>query len=119
MISPTTQIWSSIRRLDFCTEDTFFVDTPTFEGVCVICKRTATIEVGWVGIRCSVCRKVFDSENGLPGIVLQRRELMKMTRRQIAEATGYKPSSVKRFELVRCTRPYAAATERLILSFEL
>ena len=102
-----------------CTEDTFFLDAPTFEGECVICKRTATLELGWVGIRCSVCRKVSDGESGMPGIVRQRRELMKMTRRQIAEATGYKPSSVKRFEWVQCTRPYAAATERLILSFQL
>lgn len=96
-----------------------FIGAQKFEHQCVICKRMATLEIGWVGIRCSVCQKIFDSENGLPGIVRQRREIMKMTRRQIAEATGYKPSSVKRFELVRCTKSYAEATERLVLSFEL
>ena len=101
-----------------CTENTFFLDAPKIEAECAICKRTAMLEIGYVGIRCPVCRKVFDGESGMSGIVMQRREIMKMNRRQIAEATGYKPSSVKRFEWVRCTRPYAAATERLILSFQ-
>jgi hypothetical protein len=101
------------------TEDTFFRDSEKFEAQCFICRRVATLEWGWVGIRCSCCKKTFDDEGGMSRIVKQRRQLLGLTRRQMGEKTGYKASTIKKYEWVWCTKNYAEATEKLILESEI
>lgn len=99
------------------TTDTFFVDAIQFEASkCLICQQVATSEAGWIGIRCHLCRQVWDSDMWCGLIARRRREVMNLTRRQIAEKAGLKPSTIKRYEFVEISKAYYDFTAKLIQS---
>ena len=50
----------------------------------------------------------------MPELVRMRRELLGLTRKQLAALLGYKRATVKQYEWVRCTMPYWKATEALM-----
>ena len=96
------------------TTDTFFIDAPIMNLKCPICEKECKNELGYIGLRCSNCKSVYDLDWTMPDIARRRRELMKFNRSQMAEITGYAKSSIKKYEFVRCTQQYFDKTTELI-----
>lgn len=100
--------------IHICTTDSLLAGGIMIKATCPVCTRKAENKAHYIGMKCSVCGALTDMSESWPDIVVKRRERLKLTRRQMAEATGYRPSSIKRYEFVRCTRPYIAATQKLM-----
>jgi hypothetical protein len=103
-----------MELIHIATTDTFFVDAPKHEGECWICGTRCEQEMGWIGMRCSKCNSVYDSEMGLQRVVRMRRELMNLSRRQMADKCGIKASTVKKYEWVWPSKHYCELTATLI-----
>lgn len=97
-----------------CTTDSLMAGAPIMEMWCPICTNTAPNELGYIGMRCSVCGAVSNMEDTWPDIVRMRRQKLALSRKQIGVLLGYTRATVKHYEFVRCTKPYIAATERLM-----
>jgi hypothetical protein len=98
------------------TTDTFFVDSIDV-GVskCWICGIDSKHELGWIGSRCDNCKSVYDfTEITMPAVVRMRRELLKLSRREIAEKMKYSIHSIRYYENNRCSSKYYKATELLV-----
>lgn len=103
-----------MSTMHIATTDTFFVDALRMEAWCSICGHTGQQEIGWIGMRCSRCRSVTNPEDTWPDVVMARRKMLGLTRRQMGEITGFAASTIKRYEFVRCTQSYIDATERAV-----
>src|SRR3990172_12064270 len=93
------------------TNETLLHDAPVINRECSICTIISDLRIGWTGEHCDVCGTTFNMEEGFWGdIVKRRREILSLSRKQMGELTGYKGSSVKRYEWVRCSKPYFEKT---------
>lgn len=101
--------------LHISTTETFFLDAiPLAEDRCMICRQEAEQEAGWIGIRCKKCGEVWDEETWGGDIAKRRRELMGLTRREMAEKTGLSPHTIKKYEWTRCSKKYYDLTTKMI-----
>lgn len=100
------------------TEDTFFTDAITINDCyCSICTNKTTQDLGWIGARCRTCKQIYNLEDTMPDIVRRRREAMKLNRLEMSKLTGYKRSTIKRYEYVECSRPYYDLTGKIFNKF--
>jgi hypothetical protein len=77
------------------------IDVPPTD--CPFCKHK-TLYAGWVGMDCSTCRASFCDHSGFT--VRSVRDGLKMTRKELAEQAGLRPSTIKRYEWVHPSRKY-------------
>lgn len=97
------------------TDETFLTDAPEIESVCWICRRKVVHRIGWLGEQCTACCTVYDPFETTSGdIVRLRRELLKRTRRQMAELTGYSIATIRTYEHGSSTEQYLKVTEELV-----
>lgn len=81
---------------------------------CSICQTEAQHNLSYTAMRCATCGCSYDPfELTIPDIVKMQREKLKLTRKQTGAILGYSPKSIKRYEFVRCTRPYRAKMQEL------
>lgn len=99
------------------TEDTFFIEAPVVKMKCFMCGNTCDHELGWVGARCSYCKCVWNMEEFYGDIVKRRREKMGFNRPQMAKIIGLSKHTIKRYEYIRCSRPYFKKTLRMYRKF--
>jgi transcriptional regulator with XRE-family HTH domain len=89
------------------TNETFLIDAPVMSLKCLICLTEANHRLGWIGACCSNCGTTYDVfELTIPDIVKMQRNRLNSTRRALGEFLGYKSSSIKRYELRRCSLVY-------------
>jgi hypothetical protein len=72
--------------------------------VCGFCNHR-TLYFSWVGAECDTCGADYGNES-LPGLVLSIRQKTGLSRRQIADQLGYKYSTIKKYEFVKCSFAY-------------
>lgn len=77
------------------------IDLPPM--ACPYCAHI-TLYPTWVTLYCTTCG--FDSEHYTVDNIRIVRQNMGLTRKQIAKALGYKPSTVKHYEFVETSRVY-------------
>jgi hypothetical protein len=89
-------------------EDLDFVDE------CRICLKTAKQQTSWVALRCIACGHQYSFDEGTRGIVTSQRRMLKLTRRQLGEKIGYKPSTIKKYEWTWPTKAYREKLNDLV-----
>ena len=93
-------------------------ETPTIEACCLICATKSILKIGLLGVLCENCKSYYAPfEMTMPDVVRLRREQMKLTRKQIGQKLKYAASSIKKYELIKCTTPYFIATEVLFKEY--
>lgn len=78
-------------------------DIPPFE--CPFCGHKTAL-VGWTNAYCTTCMAQLTMGESPGHTVMSVREGMKMTRREIADHAGLKPSTIKKYEWVWPSRKY-------------
>lgn len=100
-----------------CSASDFEIEDLDYNGWCPICCREDTpIRVGWTHERCIIGNCIIPHEGFMGSIAMRRRERLGLTRRQMSEITGLKPSTIKRYEWVRCSKNYYEKTAELMRS---
>ena len=79
---------------------------------CMFCEHK-TAYFGYVGIDCTTCGARYDDEFIGYCLSIIRLE-MKLTRKQLGELMGYAPSTVKKAELCRVSKPYMAKFKAIV-----
>lgn len=95
------------------TSDSFLVDAVECETTCPLCGVSGKNLLGWNGMRCLECRHDWFLDMAWPDIVRTQRQILRLSRREMGEITGYSPKTIKRYEWVRCSKPYLAAALRV------
>ena len=95
------------------TTQTLFIDAPQIRGACAACLKTGKMDAGPAGVRCGACGFV-NGGDSLHLLVRKRREILGMTRREIAGVLGLKPSTVATYENNWPSERYWLETERLV-----
>lgn len=96
-------------------DETFLIDSIKLESKCVICCKKSTLRLGWVGEKCDKCLSCVDPfEIMACKIVKMRRELMKLSRIEMAKLTGYSRHTIKKYEFTYPSRRYFILTKILI-----
>lgn len=84
--------------MHIATAETYMQGAIELTGLCWVCGRDdQKIRLGWVESHCAGCNRYWSMDNPR-GIVRQRRELLGLTRKQIAQKTGVAPRTVKEYE---------------------
>lgn len=97
--------------IHICTADSFYTDAPSLLLKCVICGHESVHDIGYVSIRCSVCKSHYDpTDMTMPDVVRMQRERLGLSRKEMAELTGYSKRTIKQYELVRCSKVYYEKT---------
>jgi|GEM_PF-3718239 len=99
-----------------CTDESFLVDAHIIENSeCLICGHISNLRLGWLGEKCDICGACIDPfEIWVGDIVRERRKILKLTRSQMANETGYSSKSIKYYELSKCSPFYFNLTKKLI-----
>ena len=85
------------------------------KGYCpVCCKREAPIRVGYVGCKCDGCGYYFS--DALHFTVMNRRLLLKLSKKELAEKLNIKLSTVSHYEKNWPSKRYWEATKELVLA---
>ena len=85
------------------------------KGTCLICTYKTVQFVGYTDAICDKCGGSFDPfEDTIPDIIRKQRELLKMSRKQVADVLGFSVKSVRYYENHRCSRPYYEKIKQLI-----
>ena len=79
------------------------INQPPFN--CCVCDKQ-TMFVDWVGSKCDTCGADTAWEENLAGFVRSIRQRTKLTRKEIAQAAGLKPSTIKSYEWKHPSRKY-------------
>lgn len=95
-----------------CTTESFSTGE-TMNGECLVCLYKGKLNVTYVGVLCPKCKYCTDNEF-MGTIAKKRRELLKLTKRQIAQKLGYTTNQIKYFETERCFIEYYEKTEELV-----
>ncbi len=99
------------------TSESFrFDDMPPTD--CVFCNHQ-TAYFGWCGVDCSTCGASYDCDDFIGWSMQVIRQKLKLSRKELAEILGYAPSTVKKAEFVRVSKPYLKKFKEFVrLSYE-
>lgn len=84
--------------------------------VCPICDHK-TMFSGWTGSNCDTCGVNLSEGIYQSGIVRTVREYTKLSRKEIAEKAGLKPSTIKSYEWKRPSKKYFVWFKEFIKQF--
>ncbi len=77
------------------------------DSECIICLQVSDMRAGWIGIKCDKCGAMYDvSEMWAGELAKRRREMLKMTRKELGNILGLKRTTIKRYEFVKCPKNY-------------
>ena len=79
----------------------------------VCCKKTKHI-AGYAGVMCDECETLITGDEFSGYLAQRRREVLKLTRRQMGVMFHVQTASIRRYEKVYCPRKYYNFTEKLI-----
>lgn len=100
--------------MHLATVETYMHDAIEVNGSCPVCCRPdQQIRIGWLDCHCSGCGRYWSMDDPR-GIVRQRRELLSLTRKQIAQKTGVSPRTVKEYENSGPSQVYWTRTWHLV-----
>jgi len=103
-------------EIHVCTIEDFVVqEIPPWKGKCIVCCKETTLQATWFGALCGSCKHVFGPDNTIGDIAKQRRELIGLTRRQLGDIVGLKPSTIKTYEWGVCPEGYFKKTEEVVV----
>lgn len=86
------------------TNDCIALDfIPIDGGLCPICLRETTLQLGYLGIRCPLCEAVVSSEDSLPDLIRKRRRYLGFSREYMAEKLRILPATLRYYETKRCS----------------
>jgi len=94
------------------------IDAIEGKGYCpVCCKRDQPIKVGWVEAKCDGCG--FYSYINPPNLTVKnRRSLLKLSKKEMAERMNLKVSTITKYEKDWPSERYWEATKKLVLAEE-
>ena len=97
-----------------CKTESLFAGAIELEGICAICGQKGILKHGFVGIYCPNCKNDFDFDGGWSRVVRQRREILELSRKEMAKLTGFAQSTIKQYEFGNCSKKYYKLTEELV-----
>lgn len=75
---------------------------------CPICGSISHSLLGWTGIKHECCGVEVNEEDWMGSICRKQREqILKMSRKELGIVMGYKTSTIKHYEFVKCSKLYA------------
>ena len=89
-------------------------DIDPLEGKCLICCQKTLIQPQWTGYRCLSCGSTWDMP-WIGHISRKRRELLKLTRAEMANLTGYSKNTIKTYEWSSCSMKYFVKTKEIMI----
>jgi len=101
--------------MHICTTEDLMGDAIIINSKCPFCDFDGKHRLGWVAIQCTNCKTYWELEYTLPDIVKKMREELKLSRWDLFKLTGYKPSTIKRYEFTICTIPYYRKIKELFI----
>jgi DNA-binding XRE family transcriptional regulator len=97
------------------TKETFMAGAVEYTGFCPVCCRPdALIKQGYLEGFCESCKRYHNTEE-LQRTVKQRRELLGLTRRQMADEVGVKPVTIGNYERNWPSKTYWEQTRQMML----
>jgi len=103
----------NMNNIHISTRETFMLDAFTLDGYCPVCCSSSKISIGYVECRCFGCGSYFSLDSS-GSIVKARRELLKLTIKQMADIAGITKSTIKEYEKYGSSRKYYRLTSDLI-----
>jgi len=106
-----------MTEIHICTNDSFFTYPElNMKSKCLICCKEAILESSYIGLRCKSCGCVYDPFGTWMGRVakMRREKILKLSRRQMSDKTGYALSSIKKFEFTKCSQYYFDMTTKMM-----
>jgi DNA-binding XRE family transcriptional regulator len=85
----------------------------TQKTTCPICCKETEGALGWYGYECKECGYMYDGE--LNRVVRNRREILGLTRRQMADKVGLKRATVYKYEKIWPSKKYLDQTMLMII----
>ena len=86
-----------------------------YPGTCSVCLTEQDLRLGFTGEYCPACRNIYDPFGGSPGRLAKlRREHLGLTRRELAERTGYGVDTIARYERGNCSEAFFKLVEGLV-----
>jgi uncharacterized Zn finger protein (UPF0148 family) len=82
---------------------------------CPICCKTSTQKAGYVGVYCPECKRIFTGEEWAGDIARQRREILRLTKKEIGERIGKSKHTIHGYEWKKCPRWYLDELRKIIL----
>ena len=89
------------------------VDAVKVNSNCPYCNFQGEHRLGYVAMQCTNCKTYWELEETIPDIVKKIREKLKLTRWDLFKLTGYKPTTIKQYEFVKCSIPYYEKMKQL------
>ena len=92
------------------------VEQPTEKRLCPACLQNTMFTHTWISVECNKCRFSICSPETWAGHIVkhQREKVLKLTRRQLSEVTGYAANYIKKCEFVRCSTRYIDTLKSLV-----
>ncbi len=101
-----------MSELHICTNESLRAGMEDFPpSECNLCEHE-TMFVDWCGMMCHTCGA--DVEMGFQSSIVVARNRLYISRRQFAELTGYKYSTIKKYDFCGGSKPYYDKAKEVI-----
>ena len=84
------------------------------ESECPFCCKKTKQKAGYTGVLCLGCNSILSGDEWRGQIVKRRRELLGLTRPQMANLAGKSKHIIKHYEYVKCPDWYMTKTKELM-----
>ena len=82
---------------------------------CVFCCKTTQRKAGYIGIYCFNCKRILGGEEWAGDIARARRELLQLTKKQIADRLSLSKHTIHSYEWRKCPTNYLDKLEEMLL----
>ncbi len=96
-----------------CTNSSFDTEHRIQNYKCPYCCKSTTGVIGWLGVRCINCNKIY-GDTWIGEIARTRRINLKLTRKQMGKIIGKSKHTIKYYEFVKCSEIYFNKLEKMI-----
>lgn len=94
-------------HMHLCTAESFMTDAIVFHSKCSICHTHTVLRSGWTDTHCPVCDSYWNHEAWAGYIARIQRNLLGLTRKEIALEYGVGTKTIRNYETSRISKKYS------------